>query len=578
MHRAVLFVVYLLLVVTILPAGDRCASQARAAEADSKRDRAAATYDVIIRGGTVYDGLGGEPTLADVALRGDTIAKIGDLSAAKAKREIDAAGLAVAPGFINMLSWATESLLADGRSQSDIRQGVTLEVFGEGWSMGPLSDPMKVDMKKSQGDIKFDVAWTTLAEYLEHLERKGVSTNVASFVGATTVRIHELGYADRPPDARELKRMQALVRQEMRAGAMGVGSSLIYAPAFYAGTDELIALCQAAAEFDGLYISHIRSEGNQLTESIDELLKIARSAKIRAEVYHLKAAGKNNWPKLDRVIAQIEKARAEGLRITADIYTYTAGGTGLNAAMPPWVQEGGLEKWIERLRDADTRQRVLQEMKTPTNDWENLLLAAGSPDRVLLVGFKSERLKPLAGRTLAEVAKRRGKSPEETALDLVIEDDSRVEAIYFFMDEANVRKKVALPWVSFGSDAESLAPEGDFLRSHPHPRAYGNFARLLGKYVREEKIVTLAEAVRRLTSLPAENLRLKQRGRLAPDYLADVVIFDPATIIDHATYAEPQQYATGMKHVFVNGVQVLHDGEHTSATPGRFVRGPGYGK
>jgi N-acyl-D-amino-acid deacylase len=555
-----------------------CLPQARAADAPADSAAAATTYDVIIRGGTVYDGSGGEPAVADVGLRGDAIAKIGDLSAAKTRREIDAAGLAVAPGFINMLSWATESLLADGRSQSDIRQGVTLEVFGEGWSMGPLSDPMKVDMKKAQGDIKFDVAWTTLAEYLQHLERKGVSTNVASFVGATTVRIHELGYANRPPDARELKRMQELVRQEMRGGAMGVGSSLIYAPAFYADTDELIALCQAAAEFDGLYISHIRSEGNQLTESVDELLKIARSADIRAEVYHLKAAGKSNWPKLDRVIAQIDEARAAGLRITADIYTYTAGGTGLNATMPPWVQEGGLEKWIERLRDADTRARVLQEMKTPTNKWENLLLAAGSPERVLLVGFKSERLKPLTGRTLAEVARRRGKSPEETAMDLVIEDDSRVDAIYFFMDEANVRKKVALPWVSFGSDAESLAPEGDFLRSHPHPRAYGNFARLLGKYVRDEKIIPLAEAVRRLTSLPADNLRLADRGRLAPDYRADVVVFDPATIMDHATYADSQQYATGMKHVFVNGVQVLRDGEHTGAMPGRFVRGPGFKK
>lgn len=558
-----------LFVAGSLPIG-ACASRAEAADASM--------YDVILRGGTVYDGLGSEPAIADVGLRGDTIAKIGDLSAAKGSREIDAAGLAVAPGFVNMLSWATESLLADGRSQSDIRQGVTLEVFGEGWSMGPLNDPMKVDMKKSQGDIKFNVGWTTLAEYLEYLERKGVSTNVASFVGATTVRIHELGYADRPPDRDELKRMQDLVRREMRAGAMGVGSSLIYAPAFYAGTDELIALCQAAAEFDGLYISHIRSEGNQLTESVDELLKIARSAKIRAEIYHLKSAGESNWPKLDRVIAQIEKARAEGLQITADIYTYTAGGTGLNAAMPPWVQEGGLDKWIERMRNDKTRQRVVQEMKTRTDDWENLLLAAGSPEHVLLVGFKSERLKPLTGRTLAEVARRRRKSPEETAMDLVIEDGSRVEAIYFFMDEANVRKKLALPWVSFGSDAESLAPEGDFLRSHPHPRAYGNFARLLGKYVREEEIIPLAEAVRRLTSLPAENLRLKKRGRLAADYLADVVVFDPATIIDHATYAEPQQYATGMKHVFVNGVQVLRDGEHTKATPGRFVRGPGYGK
>ena len=535
-------------------------------------------YDVLIRGGTLYDGLGGQPLVADLGIRADAIQKIGDLKSARGKREVDARGLAVAPGFINMLSWATEDLLVDGRSQSDLRQGVTLEVFGEGWSMGPLTEPMKVDMKKAQGDLKFDIAWTTLAEYLEHLERRGVSTNVASFVGATTVRIHELGYADRRPRPAELRRMCDLVRGEMKAGALGVGSSLIYAPAFYADTDELIALCRAAAEFDGLYISHLRSEGNQLLESVDELLKIARASGVRAEVYHLKTAGEANWPKLERVIEKIERAQAEGLKITADMYTYTAGGTGLNATMPPWVQEGGLERWIERLRDPAIRARVVREMKTRTDDWENLLLAAGSPERVLLVGFKSEPLKPLSGRTLAEVAAQRGTSPEETAIDLVIEDGSRVEAIYFFMSEANVRKKLALPWVSFGSDAGSLAPGGPFARLHPHPRAYGNFARLLGKYVREEQIVSLAEAVRRLTSLPAENLRIERRGRLAPGYHADVVVFDPKTIIDHATYAKPRQYATGVRHVWVNGVAVLRDGEHTGATPGRFVRGPGWRK
>ena len=533
-------------------------------------------YDVIIRHGTVYDGLGGEPLTSDVAITGDTIKKIGNLTDAKATLDIDARGLAVAPGFINMLSWATEALLIDGRSQSDLRQGVTLEVFGEGWSMGPLNAGMKADARRSQGDLKFDIPWTTLAQYLEHLERRGVSCNVASFVGATTVRIHELGYADRKPTSSELARMCELVRQEMKAGAMGVGSSLIYAPAFYADTNELIALCKAAAEFDGLYASHIRSEGNQLLESVDEFLKIAREANIRAEIYHLKAAGEPNWPKLDKVTAKVNRARADGLEITADIYTYTAGGTGLNATMPPWVQEGGLQKWIERLRDSSTRARVVKEMKTHTDAWENLLLAAGSPDRVLLVGFKSERLKPLAGKTLAAVAAERGTSPEETAIDLVIEDGSRVEAIYFFMSEAEVRKKLALPWVSFCSDASSQSAEGVFLKLHPHPRTYGSFARLLGKYVREEQVIPLAEAVRRLTSFPAQNLRLTNRGRLTPGYLADVVVFDPATIIDHATYEKPQQYATGMKHVFVNGRQVLRDGEHTGATPGRFVRGPGY--
>jgi N-acyl-D-amino-acid deacylase len=535
-------------------------------------------YDVIIRRGLICDGQGGEPAVGDLAISGDKIKKIGDLTAAKATLDLEAQGLVVAPGFINMLSWATDALLVDGRSQSDLRQGVTLEVFGEGWSMGPLNPSMKADMKTSQGDLKFDVPWTTLAEYLKHLEKRGVSCNVASFVGATTVRIHEVGYDNRQPSDKELSRMCELVRREMKAGAMGVGSSLIYAPAFYAGTDELIELCKAAAEYDGLYVSHLRSEGNQLLESVDEFLKIAREAKIRAEIYHLKAAGEQNWPKLDEVIAKVEAARAGGLGITADIYTYTAGGTGLNATMPPWVQEGGLEKWVERLRDPQIRARVVKEMKTPTNKWENLLLAAGSPDRVLLVGFKSERLKPLAGKSLAAVAAERGRPPEETAIDLVIEDGSRVEAIYFFMSEEEVRKKIALPWVSFCSDSESLAPEGPLLKLRPHPRAYGTFARLLGKYVREEKVISLPEAIRRLTSLPASNLRLKDRGRLAAGFLADVVVFDPSAIIDHATYEKPQQYATGIKHVFVNGRQVLRDGEHTGATPGRFVRGPGFVK
>lgn len=534
-----------------------------------------ARYDVIIRGGALYDGSGQPPTNGDLAIQDDKVAALGDLSKAKAKLEIDARGLAVAPGFINMLSWAGEALLHDGRSQSDLRQGVTLEVFGEGWSMGPLTKTMRADMIKSQGDVKFGVPWTTLAEFLQYLQRRGTSTNIASFVGATTVRIHELGYEDRRPTPAELQRMCNLVRREMKAGALGVGSSLIYAPSFYADTHELTELCKAAAEYDGMYISHLRSEGNQFLESLDELLEIARNAHVRAEVYHLKAAGKSNWPKLDQAIEKIERARAEGLEITADIYTYTAGGTGLNAAMPPWVQEGGFDRWIERLRDPRIRARVIQEMKTPTDKWENLLLAAGSPERVLLAGFKSEALKPLTGRTLAEVARQRGVSPEEAAINLVIEDGSRVGTIYFFMDEANVRKKIALPWVSFCSDSPSLAPEGLFLKSHPHPRAYGSFARLLGKYVREEKVIPLETAVYRLSGLPARNLRLADRGRLAPGYFADVVVFDPATIADHATFAEPHQYATGVKHVFVNGVQVLRDGEHTGAKPGRAVWGAG---
>jgi N-acyl-D-amino-acid deacylase len=533
-------------------------------------------YDVVIRGGTIYDGSGSPPFVGDLAIRGDTIAAIGSLGNARGRVEIDAAGLAVAPGFINMLSWATESLIADGRSQSDIRQGVTLEVFGEGWSMGPLNEAMRREMLERQGDIKYEIPWTTLGEYLEYLVRRGVSTNVASFVGATTVRIHVLGYENRPPTPEEMERMRQLVRQAMEEGALGVGSSLIYAPAFYASTEELIELCKVAAEYGGMYISHIRSEGNRLLEAIDELIRIAREAKIPAEIYHLKAAGRANWPKLDEAIRRIEAARAQGLRITANMYPYTAGATGLDAAMPPWVQEGGHRAWIERLKNPAIRQRVTREMRTPTDRWENLYLMAGSPENVLLVGFKNEALKPLTGKTLAEVARLRGRSPEDTIIDLVIEDDSRVGAVYFLMSEENVRKQIALPWMSFGSDAESLAPEGVFLKANPHPRAYGTFARVLGRYVREEKIIPLEEAIRRMTSLPAENLKLDRRGRLKVGYFADVVVFDPAKVQDHATYERPHQYATGVIHVFVNGVPVLRNGEHTGATPGRVVRGPGY--
>lgn len=532
-------------------------------------------FDLIIRGGTVYDGIGREPYVADLAVTGDVIAAIGELGTSRAGIEIDAAGLAVAPGFINVLSWATESLIADGRSQSDIRQGVTLNVFGEGWSMGPLNDQMKLDMKERQGDIEFDVTWTTLREYLEFLIERGISPNVASFVGATTVRIHVLGYEDRAPSETELTQMRTLVRQAMEEGALGVGSSLIYAPAFYADTGELTALAEVAAECGGMYISHIRSEGNQLVEAVDELIAIARAADLPAEIYHLKAAGQSNWDKLDEVIVHVEAARADGLRITADMYTYVAGATGLYAAMPPWVQEGGHEAWVERLRDPEIRARLLREMTTPSDDWENLYLAAGSADNVLLIGFKSDALKPLTGKTLAEVAASRGTTPEETMMDLVIEDDSRVTAAYFLMSEDNIRKKIALPWVSFGSDERSLAPEGVFLQSSAHPRAYGNFARLLGRYVREQGVIPLAEAIRRLTSLPASNLGIRNRGVLEEGRFADVIIFDPDTIADHATFEQPHQYATGVVHVLVNGVQVLTNGEHTGATPGRVVRGPG---
>ena len=537
--------------------------------------KARQTYDLIIRHGTIYDGSAKPPFIGDVAIQGDKIVVVGSLKNARGRTEIDATGLAVAPGFINMLSWATESLLYDGRSQSDIRQGVTLEVFGEGGSMGPLNEKMKKEMLEQQGDIKFDIKWSTLAEYLDYLVQRGISPNVASFIGATTVRIHEIGYEDRPPTPAELERMRALVRQAMEEGALGVGSSLIYAPAFYAKTDELVELCKVAAASGGMYISHMRSEGSRLKEAVDELLTIARQAGIGAEIYHLKAAGKLNWGKLDAVIAKINRARAEGLRVTADMYTYPAGATGLDAAMPPWVQEGGLKAWIARLKDPAIRERVAREMSVATDKWENLYEAAG-PEGILLVGFKSDALKPLTGKTLTQVAAMRAKSPQETAMDLVIEDDSRVGTIYFLMSEENIRKQIKLPWVSFGSDAESPAPEGPFLKSNTHPRAYGNVARLLGKYVRDEKLIPPEEAIRRLTSLPATNLKIQQRGLLKPGYFADVVIFDPAKIQDHATFEKPHQYSTGVVHVFVNGTQVLKDGEHTGAKPGRVVRGPGY--
>lgn len=537
---------------------------------------AGARYDVLIRGGTVYDGSGGKPRVTDLGIVGDSIKLIGDLRADSAVVEVNAKGLAVAPGFINMLSWANESLLHDGRSQSDIRQGVTMEILGEGESMGPLNDAMKKDMVEQQGDIRYDVEWTTLNEYMEHLARKGVSCNVASFVGATTVRVHEVGYADRPPSAEELARMQRHVRKAMEEGAVGVAASLIYAPAFYAKTDELVALAKVAAEYGGIYIAHIRSEGNRLLEAADELISIARDAKIPAQFYHLKAAGQQNWGKLDALIRKIEAARAEGLKITADMYTYTAGATGLDAVMPPWVQEGGYKDWVARLKDPATRARVKKEMTTPSDDWENFFLATGSPEKILLVGFKNEKLKPFTGKALGEVARIRGTSPEDTAMDLVIEDGTRVSTVYFLMSEENVRKQLRLPWVSFDSDAPSLAPEGAFLKSNPHPRAYGNFARLLGKYVREEKLISLEEAVRRLAALPAETLKLRNRGALKAGYFADVVVFDPEKIEDHATFEKPHQYATGVRHVFVNGVQVLKDGEHTGAKPGKVVRGPGY--
>ena len=532
--------------------------------------------DILLRDGTIYDGTGGAPYIGDVAIKGDKIVCIGRCGET-AKQQIDARGFAVAPGFINMLSWANESLIADGRGQSDIRQGVTLEVMGEGESMGPWNGEMKRSEAERQGDIKYPIRWSSLGEYLSWLEKKGVSPNVSSFVGATTVRVHELGEGDVDPTPQQLDRMRALVRQAMDEGAMGVGSSLIYAPANFAETPELTALVTEAGKCGGMYISHIRDEGPKLLEAIDELIAISEKSGASAEIYHFKQSGKENWSKIDGAIARVEAARARGLKITADMYTYPASSTGFDAAMPLWIQAGGIEQWVTRLKDPAQRKKALAEMHKPDAS-ENTKLVVEEPDKVILVGFKTAALKPLTGRTLGEVARERGKPAEEVMADLIVADGTRVQVVYFGMSEANVAREVTLPWMSFGSDAAAMAPEGVFMKSSTHPRAYGNFARLLGKYVREEKRLSLAEAVRRLSALPADNLKIADRGRLKPGHYADLVIFDPGKIGDTATFATPQQYAVGMRHVFVNGVQVLKDGEHTGATPGRFVKGPGTGR
>jgi N-acyl-D-amino-acid deacylase len=535
-----------------------------------------AEYDTVIRGGTIYDGSGDAPYVGDLAIEGDRIVAVGDVGRAVGRTEIDASGMAVSPGFINMLSWATESLIEDGLGQSDIRQGVTLEVFGEGWSMGPLSEAMKVEERESQGDIRYPIEWTTLGEYLEWLVGRGVAPNVASFVGATTVRIHVLGYEDRAPTEAELERMRELVREAMLEGALGVGSSLIYAPAFYAETDELIALAEVAGEHGGMYISHIRGEGSGLLKNVEELITIAREADIPSEIYHLKASGRDNWDRLKDVIRRVERARDEGLRITADMYTYNASSTGLNAVMPPWVQEGGFDAWVERLQDPGIRDRVKAEMNDPAGEWDNTWLSAGSPNNILLTGFREDSLRYLTGRTLADVARMRETGAEETAMDLVIQDGSRVQAVFFTMSEENIRRKIAVPWVSFCSDAGAYAADGVFLNSQPHPRGYGTFARLLGMYVRDERIIPLEEAVRRLTSFPASNLGIRDRGSLRPGHYADVVVFDPETIADRATFEKPHQYAVGVEYVFVNGEAVILNGGPTGAKPGRVVRGPGW--
>jgi len=536
------------------------------------------SYDTIIRHGALYDGTGHTPIKGDIAINADTIAFIGDCANATARQhDIDATGKAVSPGFIDMQSWSVTSLLQDGRSMGAIRQGITLEVFGEGSSEGPLTDTMKKVEEQQEGDIKYKIEWTSLKDYLTYLERAGVSTNVASFVGASTIRENVLGDANRAPTPVELDKMRSLVKQAMEDGAMGIGSALIYAPGFYASTDELVELCKVAAPYGGIYISHIRSEGNRLLQASGELIHIAKEARIPAVFYHLKAAGKNNWGKMDTLIAKVDSARAAGLDISACMYTYTAGATGFDASMPPAVQEGGLDKWIERLKDPVIRKKTIKDMTTATDAWENLYLGSGA-DNIICVGFKQDSLKYLTGKRLSEIARMRHTSPEGTIIDLVIQDHSRVEVIYFLMSEDNVRKEIRLPYMTFGSDAASMAPEGVFLKSSTHPRAYGNVARLLGTYVREEKIIPLEEAIYKLSGLAAARLKLKKRGELRAGYYADVVIFDPATVRANSTYEQPHQLATGVSGVFVNGVEVLKDGQHTGAKPGKAVFGPGLNK
>lgn len=553
-----------------------CNAGDQQSESGEEAAEAVKAYDILIDGGMIYDGSGQAPRAADVAIKGDRIVGIGQFEPASAVEVIDARGMAVAPGFINMLSWGADALIHDGRGLSDVTQGVTLEVFGEGWSMGPLNEPMKEVVRARQSNLKYDIKWNTLGEFLTYLEDKGVSPNIASYVGAATVRVMHLGPTSRAPKPDELAAMEKTVAEAMEEGAMGLGAALIYPPGSFATDAELTALARVAGSYGGSYQAHMRSEGDRLVESVDSMIRIAEEANMGVEIYHLKAAGKANWPKMDTVIEKIGAARARGTDIRANMYTYTAGSTGLSASMPPWLQEGGVEAWMKRLSDPTLRDRIVAEISRPGENWENIYEASGGAENVILVGFRNPELQHLTGKTLAEAAEIRDQSPEEAIIDLVVEDGSRVEAVYFMMSEDNVKKQLHQDWVSFQSDAPTMAPEGAFLEQSVHPRAYGTFARLLGKYVREEKVIPLEEAVRRLSALPARNLKIKDRGMLADGYLADVVVFDPSTISDRATFIKPHQLSVGVRDVLVNGEAVVRGGKHTGATPGRFVKGPGY--
>ena len=525
------------------------------------------SFDVIIKNGQIYDGSGSPAFTGDIAILGDSIAAIGDLKEANAATVIDASGMAVAPGFINMLSWANVSLIEDGRSQGDIRQGVTLEVLGEGRSMGPLNDKMKAGMREGQQNIKYDIEWTSLGEYMEFLEQKGISTNIASFVGNGTLREYVMGYQKRPPTKEEMDQMKALLRQAMEEGAVGMSTSLIYVPSGHAETDEIIELAKVVSEYDGMYISHIRDEEGKLLEAVEELIRIAAAANVPAEIYHFKASGNKNWHLLDQAIDIIESARDAGLDITTDMYMYNASSTGLNILLPSWAKDGGHKSTMSLIEQPDKRSQMMKEVDFHV-----------PPENILLVGFRNEKLRKLIGKTVAEVAEQRNITPEEAIVDLIYEDNSRIQVVYFSMSEENIEKKLALPYMAICSDAGSYTNEGVFILQSTHPRAYGSFARLLGHYVRDRGIISLEEAIYKLTTLPATNLKLKRRGALKPGYFADIVIFDPETIQDKATFEKPHQYAIGVEHVFVNGTQVLKNGEHTGALPGRVVRGPGWKK